>query len=117
MDSVSIRQAHGRPRRRPKRLGADKGYSYPRIRRDLRRRKIQAVIPQRSDQERNHRGRPLNFDKKAYRERNAVERSIGWLKENRRLGTRYEKLATHFLTMVQLGFVRRYLEKEFPDRT
>ena len=116
MDSISSREAHGRPRCRPKRLGADTGYSYPRIRRALRRRSIQAVIPQRSDQARNQRGRPLHFDKKAYRERHAVERRIGWLKEDRRLGTPYEKPATPFLTMLPLGFVRRYLENELPDR-
>jgi hypothetical protein len=37
----------GRPRKRPDRLVADKGYSYQRSRAELRRRGIAAVIPTR----------------------------------------------------------------------
>ena len=38
-----------------------------------------------------------------------MERCVGWLKENRRVGTRFEKLAIHFLGMVHLAIIRRYL--------
>jgi transposase len=38
-----------------------------------------------------------------------VERCIGWLKEARRLATRYEKLARNFLAMVYLAMIRRVL--------
>jgi len=112
MDAVQI----GR-RRRPRRLAGDKGYSYPRIRRWLRRHRIKAVIPQRSDQLKRHKGRPLNFDKQAYKRRSIVERCIGWLKECRRLCTRFEKLALSFLCMVKLAMIQRYLKViEFSDR-
>jgi transposase len=93
---------------RPNRIAGDKGYSYPRIRRWLRWHGIQAVIPQRSDQEAQHIGRPLNFDKDTYRRRSVIERCIGWLKECRRIGTRFEKLALNFLAMVKLAIIRRY---------
>lgn len=96
-------------RSRPKRVAGDKGYSYPRIRRWLRRHRIEAVIPQRSDQLAQHRGRPLTFDKDAYRRRNVIECCIGWLKECRRIGTRFEKLALNFLAMIKLAIIRRYL--------
>jgi len=43
------------------------------------------------------------FDKKAYRRRNIVERAISWLKENRRLATGFEKLVTNFLGMAKLA--------------
>lgn len=43
-----------------------------------------------------------------YRGRNIIERLVGWLKEHRRLATRFEKLATSFLAMVKLAFIRRY---------
>jgi hypothetical protein len=43
------RPGRGRPRERPDRLVADKGYSYPTVRAELRRRGIAAVIPSRSD--------------------------------------------------------------------
>ncbi len=96
-------------RSRPKRVAGDKGYSYPRIRRWLRRHRIEAVIPQRSDQLAQHRGRPLTFDKDAYRRRSVIECCIGWLKECRRIGTRFEKLALNFLAMIKLAIIRRYL--------
>jgi transposase len=96
-------------RSRPKRVAGDKGYSYPRIRRWLRRHRIEAVIPQRSDQLAQHRGRPLTFDKEAYRRRSVIECCIGWLKECRRIGTRFEKLALNFLAMIKLAIIRRYL--------
>ena len=47
-------------RRWPRRLAADKGYSYPRIRRWCRRRRIEATIPTRSNQPRDE-----HFDKAA----------------------------------------------------
>ncbi len=105
-------------RRRPGRVAGDKGYSYPRIREWLRRHRIGAVIPQRSDQSARHRGRPLAFDKEAYRRRSVIERCIGWLKECRRIGTRFEKLALNFLAMIKLAIIRRYLRIiDLSDRT
>jgi len=50
-------------------LAADKGYSYPSVRAELRRRGIGAVIPTRSNQRRRS-----GFDRMAYAERNRVER-------------------------------------------
>jgi hypothetical protein len=54
----------------PKRMAGDKGYSYPRIRRWCRRRRVEAVIPTRKDQPRDDR-----FDKATYRRRNIIEMS------------------------------------------
>ena len=116
VQAVRIAQPQGRPRCRPKRLAGDKGYSYPRIRAWLRKHRIEAVIPQRKDQRAQHRGRPLKFDREAYRRRNVVERCIGWLKENRRVAVRYEKLATNYLGMLKLAMIKRYLAAEFPNR-
>jgi len=115
MDRIAIPQPVGRPRKRPQSLAGDKGYSYPRIRYWLRAHGIQAVIPQRSDQRARHRGRPLVFDKAAYRRRSIVEQCIGWLKECRRIATRFEKLAVHFLAMIQLAIIHRYLKLSFSD--
>lgn len=108
------RPGRGRPRCRPKRLAGDKGYSQPRIRRYLARRGIRAVIPRRSDQrpgDRRHR-----FDRAAYRRRSVVERCVGWLKENRRLATRHEKLAVNFQAMATLAAIRLCFRKlDSPD--
>lgn len=107
MDTVSIRR-----RRRPDAVAGDKGYSYPRIRKWLSRRGIEAVIPSRSNQPR------VRLNKRKYRRRNVVERCIGWLKCCRRIATRYEKLATHFLGMLKLAMIQRCLRLLDPsDRT
>jgi transposase len=115
MDQIAIPQSVGRPGKRPHRLAGDKGYSYPRIRRWLRAHGIEAVIPQRDDQRARHQGRPLMFDKTAYRQRCIVEQCIGWLKECRRIGTRFEKLAINFVAMIKLAIIHRYLKFSFSD--
>lgn len=101
------RRGVGRPRQRPSCIVADKGYSYPPTRRLLARRGIRAVIPRRSDQrphDRRHR-----FDAGLYRDRNRVERLVSRLKLFRRIGTRYEKRARHFLAMLTLAAVLLWL--------
>ena len=104
MDGVRIPNRRGPAIRRPKRLGGDKGYSYPVIRRWLHRHRIDAVIPTRIDQPRQE-----TFDRVAYRGRNIVERCVGWLKEARRVSTRFEQLAETFLGMLRLAIIRRLL--------
>lgn len=109
---MRIPQPVGRPRTRPERLAGDKGYSYPRIRQWLRDHAIKVVIPQRSDQRER---RPLKFDKEAYRRRHIIENCIGWLKECRRIATRFEKLAVNFLAMLKLACIQRYLRILFSN--
>ena len=53
--------------------------------------------------------RPVEFDRHAYRDRNIVERLIGWLKECRRVFSRYEKTAKNFAGMIRMAFIQRYL--------
>ena len=103
LDGGRVRRAgRGRPRTRPRQLVGDKGSSYPTVRRSLARRGIRAVIPRRSDQRpRDRRHRPL--DRAAYRERNRVERLLNRLKQHRRVATRHEKRARHYLAMLTLG--------------
>lgn len=91
------RPGRGQPRRRPKRLVGDKGYSSGAIRRYLARRGIRATIPRRRDEM-----RPGPFDREAYRQRNRVERCINRLKQYRRIATRYEKRAANYLAMLTL---------------
>lgn len=42
------------------------------------------------------------FSPALYKDRNAIERMFGRIKDFRRIATRYDKLATHFLSAVQL---------------
>jgi transposase len=107
LGKVRIPNRRGRPRCRPVRLAGDKGYSYERIRRWLRRHGIQVVIPRRSNQ-RPDDGR-VKFDEGAYKRRAVVEQCVGWLKESRALATRFDKLAVNYLATVKLGMIQRYL--------
>lgn len=101
---MSIRGSVGRPRKYPDRYAGDKGYSSQRIRCWLSERGIEDVIPSKRNEQRD-----VHFNKKAYKRRNVVERCIGWLKELRRISTRYEKLAVHYLGMIKLGMILQYL--------
>lgn len=106
----------GRPRTRPDRLLADKGYSYPRCRRLLRQRGIPHTIPERRDQRARRVARPgrplsfeLSFDTTAYARRNVVERCNNRLKQWRGLATRYEKRAVNYRAMVVLASIVLWL--------
>jgi transposase len=108
LDAVRVPQSGvGRPRRRPRACAADKAYSVRRIRHWLHAHKIEPV-PQRSNQE-GRVGGHRKFDQVRYRQRNVVERCVSWLKECRRVATRYEKLAVNYLGMVDLAIVQRLL--------
>jgi len=102
----------GRPRTRPAMVAGDKGYDMAPVRRWLREHRIRAVIPEkrRPAHWRARRGRPLNFDRVAYRRRNVIERCVGWLKEARRVATRFEKLAVHYLGVLKLMMIKKHLK-------
>jgi transposase len=87
----------------PAKVAGDKGYSAGWLREWLRARDIQPVIAYKN----NEKARGKHFDKQAYRRRNMVERCINSLKWFRRVATRYEKLATHYLAMVTLAIIFR----------
>ncbi len=86
-------------------MSGDKGYSYPHIRRSLRRHSISSVAPQPTDQRQHHRGRPLAFDKNLYRQRRVIEYCVVWLKECRAIATRFEKLAAIYLAVVKRNII------------
>jgi len=115
MDAARVpHPGSGRPRTRPDAVAGDKGYSYAPIREWLRTRYIERVIPQKSNQV-GRRGGHRKFDKAKYKRRHVVENCVGWLKECRRVLTRFEKLAVNFLSILKLAFVERYLRVLAPD--
>ena len=112
MDAIRVpRTGPGRPRTRPDRVIADKGYSSRRIRAYLRRRGMPHIIPERADQIANrHRrgsrgGRPTGFDRMIYRRRNVVERCFGRLKQWRGLATRYDKTRESYQATVTIASI------------
>jgi transposase len=76
-----VRGKVGRPRRRTKRLLADRGYDHDKYRRLLWKRGIKPQIARRQTEHGSGLGK----------ERWVVERSFAWLHNLRRLRTRYER--------------------------
>jgi len=73
--------AEGNPIAWPFALAGDKGYRADWVDEYLMNLDINPVIPSKSNEDRNDRN--VGFDAQAYRDRNIVERLIGWLKECR----------------------------------
>lgn len=110
--ALAIQSRDGQDLRVPEKLLGDKGYSAQRVREWLRDCGIEPVIARKDNEIERE---TETFDTETYRKRNAVERCVGWLKECRRFGTRFEKLAVRFLAMVQLAIIRRYLRLRFSN--
>jgi transposase len=81
-----------------KRLIADKAYDTNRLRDLLAQHGVKAVIPSIA-----RRKSLIPYDRKAYRQRNVIERMFARLKDFRRIATRYDKLARNFLAGVVLA--------------
>jgi transposase len=91
----------------PVALAGDKGYRADWIDDYLLDLEIRPVIPSKENEYRQ--GRPVAFEREQYRRRNIVERLIGWLKESRRVFSRFEKTARNFVGMIKMAFIHRYL--------
>lgn len=116
---MSFRQAKGRLRNQPDEITADKGYDTAKIRKELRRRGIRAMKPekaQRPGTKRRKKGPHPRFDKKVCNERVQTEQAIGWLKEYRRSATKYDKTASDFMAAVQLAMMK-FLFKNYSSDT
>jgi transposase len=84
----------------PRRLIGDKAYDSDRLDERLRQQHgIEMIAPNRRKRKRTQDGRPL----RRYLRRWKVERLFAWLKNFRRLSSRWERHATNFLAMAQLG--------------
>jgi len=84
----------GEPIAWPVALAGDKGYRAKWIDETLLATGITPVIPSKSNQDRD--ARAVEFDREKYRDRNIIERLIGWLKECRRVLTRFDKKARNY---------------------
>ena len=103
----SLVDAEGDPVPWPVALAGDKGYRADWIDEYLLDLEVRPVIPSKTNEDCD--ARPVAFDQAAFRNRNIVERLIGWLKECRRVLTRFEKTAVNFVGMIRMAFIHRYL--------
>ena len=85
----------------PAAMLADKGYDSDAIRHDLRDNGAAPEIPTKSNRKVQY-----SVDKSLYALRSRIECFIDHLKEQRRIATRYDKLATSFVGFVLLGCIR-----------
>ena len=91
----------------PVAMAGDKGYRADWIDEYLTELEITPVIPSKENEDRD--SRPVEFNKKLYRQRAIVEQLIGWLKESRRVFSRFEKTAINFGGFLKIAFMQRYL--------
>ena len=94
LDAVpSVRRGRGRPRKRPKKLHADKAYDGRCCRAECRARSITPRIARRS----------VETSERLGQHRWVVERTFAWLNRFRRLAIRYERRADIHEALVTLG--------------
>jgi transposase len=94
LDGVpAVRGVVGRPRRRPDRLIADRGYDHDKYRRLVRQRGVKPIIARRQTEHGSGLGR--------YRW--VVERTFAWLHNFKRLLVRYERRAEIHHALLALG--------------
>ncbi len=92
------RVGRGRPRMKPDRLIADRGYDSDPLRQRLARRGVTAIVPYRNWnlQRRYDDGRRL----RRYRHRWIIERTFAWLGSFRRLLVRHERLTSMYCSLL-----------------
>jgi transposase len=88
-----VRGRRGRPRQRPDRLFADRGYDHDKYRRELWARGVKPVVARRGEPHGSGLGKT----------RWVVERTFAWLHNLGRLRTRYERCAERHLAFLKLG--------------
>ncbi|MGW6876921.1 IS5 family transposase [Streptomyces xanthophaeus] len=110
MTTIRVPRPHGQPRVRPALVLAAKAYPWRAIREHLRRQGIRACIPQPADHVASrtrggYRGPPPAFGRRAYKQRNTVERCINRLQQRRGLATRYDRTVTIHLAGLHLAAI------------
>lgn len=82
----------------PRRVLADKAYDSNALRAQIAAMDAEAVIPCNPT-----RKRPIPYDFEAYKVRNRIERCFNKLKHFRRIATRYDRRAVHFLAFIHIA--------------
>lgn len=86
-------------------LIADRGYDSDKLRKLLKEKGINSVIPGRKN-----RKEAIEYDQQVYKKRNAIERFFAHIKEFRRIATRYDKTSAMFKGAVVLASIAIWLK-------
>jgi transposase len=108
---IHVPQPKGRPRQKPERVIADRGYDSDPLRERLQKRGIELIAPYRkNNQERRYEdGRKL----RRYKRRWIVERTNAWFGQFRRLLVRHEHLLSTYYAFFYLACLWITLRKYF----
>ena len=110
LEKVNVpRSGRGRPRKRPLRLIADKGYDSDPLRKRLKELKIDLIVPHRKNRKKPKQqdGRKL----RRYRKRWKIERTFSWLSNFRRLIVRHERLIEVYSAFFHLACIMLVLNR------
>jgi transposase len=88
----------------PQQMLGDKGYDSDAVRRDIKRRGGEAVIPSTASRKIQH-----AVDRAVYALRNRIERFFNRAKNSRRVATRYDKLIESFAAFVLMACIRIWI--------
>ena len=102
LDQVAVpRVGPGRPKKKPKRIIADKAYDWRTLWERMKKRGVDFISPHLSNRKNPYQdGRKL----RRYRRRWIVERTFAWLFNFRRLFVRYERQVRLFRAFICLAF-------------
>jgi transposase len=109
---AKLHDGEGNPIAWPVNLAGDKGYRAAWIDDLLTQLGINPVIPSKANEDCDARG--IEFKRESYRRRNIVERAIGWLKECRRVFSRFDKTAINYCGMIKMAMIERFLKTMCP---
>lgn len=90
---LAVKGLQGRPRKRPYKLHADKGYDYPRCRRYLKKRGIFSRIARRG----------IESSERLGKHRWVVERTHGWFAGFGKLRIRFERRLDMHIALLKLA--------------
>lgn len=90
---AAVKGLQGRPRRRPDKLHADKGYDYPRCRRHLNKCRIVSRIARRG----------IESSERLGKHRWVVERTHGWFADFGKLRIRFERRLDIHIALLKLA--------------
>jgi transposase len=110
LETVKVpRNGRGRPKKRPLRLIADKGYDSDPLRKRLKAFKIDLIVPHRRNRKRPklQDGRKL----RRYRKRWKIERTFAWLGNYRRLLVRHERQIEMYRAFFHLACIMIVLNR------
>jgi|SRR5215472_5635946 len=101
LKEVRVPRPKGRPRQKPKRVIADRGYDSDPLRRRWKKRGIELIAPYRNNnkERRYHDGRKL----RRYKRRWIIERTNAWLGQFRRLLVRHDHLLSIYRAFFYLA--------------